>query len=222
MATKAEAAPVVGAAAPDGNLVDWLERHQKLLMLVGGALLLAALAGWFLVASAKRKELFASQQLSSARAIAESGDLPRAAGEFQRIAEGFRGTDAAQEAVISLNQVRLISGQQELAVVGLQDFLAAGPDPKFVAPANGLLAAALENSGKGTEAAESYRRAAEAATSPYLKADYLTQSGRAWMAAGQKDKAIAAYQAVVDSHGETAFATEAKVRLAEIAAGSPK
>ncbi len=218
MASKQGTVPVVGAAAPAGTLMDWLERHQKLLLLVGGALLLAALAGWYVTTSAKRKELFASQQLSAARAIAESGDLPRAAGEFQRISEGFRGTDAAQEAVISLNQVRLISGQQELAVVGLQDFLAAGPDAKFVAPANGLLAAALENSGKEPEAAEAYRRAAESATSPYLEAEYLTQSGRAWLAAGQPDKAIAAYQAVVDSHGGTAYATEAKVRLAEIAA----
>ncbi len=218
MATKQDTVPVVGAAAPAGTLVDWLERHQRLLFLAGGAILLAALAVWFVMASARRKEMFAAQQLTAARSIAEAGDLPRAAGEFQRIAEGFRGTDAAQEAVISLNQVRLISGQQELAVVGLQEFLASGPDEQFVAPANGLLAAALENSGKGAEAAEAFRRAAETATSPYLKADYLTQSGRAWMAAGQKDKAIAAYQAVVDAHGETAFATEAKVRLAEIAA----
>lgn len=218
MATKQETVPAVGTAAPAGTLVDWLDRHQKLLLMAGIAILLAALAVWFVMASSKRKEMFAAQQLTVARSIAEAGDLPRAAGEFQRIAEGFRGTDAAQEAVISLNQVRLISGQQELAVVGLQEFLAAGPDEKFVAPANGLLAAALENTGKGPEAAEAFRRAAETASSPYLKADYLTQSGRAWFAAGQKDKAIAAYQAVVDSHGETAFATEAKVRLAEIAA----
>ena len=221
MATKEQAAPaVVAAGGASESLADWLERHQRLLLLVGGALLLAGLAGWFLVSSAKRKELFASQQLSVARSIAESGDLPRAAGEFQRIADGFRGTDAAQEAVISLNQVRLITGQQELAVVGLQDFIASGPDPKFVAPASGLLAAALENSGKGAEAAGAYRQAADAATSPYLKADYLTQSGRAWMAAGQKDKAIEAYRAVVAAEGKSSFATEAKVRLAELGAAN--
>ncbi len=223
MTTKGQAVPAPALAAPHAqvSLADWLDRHQKLLLLAGGTLALAALAAWFVVASGKRKEMFASQQLGAARSIAEAGDLPRAAGEFQRIAEGFRGTDAAQEAVISLNQVRLISGQQELAVVGLQDFLASGPDAKFVAPASGLLGAALENAGKGAEAAEAYRRASEAATSPYLKADYLTQAGRAWMAAGEKDRAIAAFQAVVDAHGTTGFATEAKVRLAEIAAGSP-
>ena len=220
MTTKGQAVPAPGLAAPaaETSLADWLERHQKLLLLAGGTLALAGFAAWFVVSSGQRKEMFASQQLGVARSIAEAGDLPRAAGEFQRIAEGFRGTDAAQEAVISLNQVRLISGQQELAVVGLQDFLASGPDPKFVAPASGLLGAALENAGKEAEAAEAYRRASEAASSPYLKADYLTQSGRAWMVAGQKDKAIAAYQAVVDSHGTTGFATEAKVRLAELAA----
>lgn len=205
---------------PAGSLMEWVDRNQKLLMLAGGAILIAGLAGWLVVSSAKRKELFASQQLGAARSIAESGDLPRAAGEFQRIAEGFRGTDGAQEAVIALNQVRLISGQQELAVVGLQEFLAAGPEPKFAAPASGLLGAALENTGKHAEAADAYAKASETATSPYLKAEYLMQSARAWMTAGQKDKAIAAYQSVVDTYAETAFLTEAKLRLAELAAAA--
>jgi TolA-binding protein len=220
MATTEQAAPapaLSGADAPE-SLAEWLARNQKLLLLAGAGLLLAGLAAWFVTVSGQRKELFASQQLGGARSIAEAGDLPRAAGEFQRIAEGFRGTDAAQEAVISLNQVRLISGQQELAVVGLQEFIASGPDEKFVAPASGLLGAALENTGKAADAAAAYERASEAATTDYLKADYLTQAARAWMGAGQQDKAIATYQRVVDSYGTTPFATEAKVRLAEIAA----
>lgn len=222
MATNEQAAPaaVVARANAPESLLEWMGRHQRLLLLAGAGLLLAGLAAWFVTVSGKRKELFASQQLGAARSIAEAGDLPRAAGEFQRIAEGFRGTDAAQEAVISLNQIRLISGQQELAVVGLQEFLASGPEEKFVAPASGLLGAALENTAKPADAAGAYERASAAATTDYLKADYLTQAARAWIGAGQPDKAIATYQRVADSFGTTSFSTEAKVRLAELAAAS--
>ena len=44
----------------------------------------------------------------------------------RRSSTTYGGTRAAQEAVITLNQVRLVNGQHELAAVGLQDFLKGG------------------------------------------------------------------------------------------------
>jgi tetratricopeptide (TPR) repeat protein len=204
----------------EGSLADWAERHRKLLLGVGGVLVVAALGAWLLSTTAKRKEAFAGQQLSQARAIAESGDLPRAAAEFQRISESFRGTDAGQFAVVGLNQVRMISGQTELAVIGLREFLATGPEPRFSASAQALLGAALENSGKPQEAAAAYQAASDAADTPYLKADFLIQAGRAWGSAGDTAKAMAAYQRILDDFGEMPAVTEAKVRLSELTAAT--
>ena len=220
--TAAAPAPALAGGGTDGghSLADWAERNRKLLLGIGAVLLLGALAAWLLATTSKRKEAFAGQQLSQARAIAESGDLPRAASEFQRISESFRGTDAAQFAVIGLNQVRLISGQTELAVIGLQEFVASGPEPRFQASAQALLGAALENTGKTVEAATAYQAASDAADGPYLKADFLLQAGRAWGGAGDTAKSIAAFKRIVDEFSEMPAATEAKVRLAEVVAAS--
>jgi outer membrane protein assembly factor BamD (BamD/ComL family) len=92
---------------------------------------------------------------------AEAGNLPLASSELQKLIDQYKGTDAATEAVITLNQVRMVNGQSELAVVGLRDFLAASPKLQYRAPAYGLLGAALENSNRYPEAAEAYTNASK-------------------------------------------------------------
>ena len=89
-------------------------------------------------AGSGRKQ-FAARSLNQARAAAEAGNLPLASSELQKLIAAYKGTDAASEAVITLNQVRMVNGQSELAVVGLREFLAGKPAPKYVTPATGLL-----------------------------------------------------------------------------------
>ena len=144
-----------------------------------------ALAAWFVIASGKRKEQFAARSLNQARAAAEAGNLPLASSELQKLIATYKGTDAASEAVITLNQVRMINGQNELAVVGLREFLASKPSPQYVTPATGLLAAALENSKRWAEAGNAYTQASTSAEVEYLKAKYLVDAGRAFREGGQ-------------------------------------
>ena len=117
--------------------------------------------GWFVLASGKRKEQFAARSLNQARAAAEAGNLPLASSELQRLIETYKGTDAASEAVITLNQVRMVNGQSELAAVGLREFSPASPPAKYLAPAYGLLGAALENSKRWAEAADAFTQASK-------------------------------------------------------------
>lgn len=172
-----------------------------------------------MVTSGRRKEEFAGRSLSQARATAEAGNLPLASSELQKLIQTYKGTDAAREAVITLNQVRLVNGQGELAAVGLRDFLATNPPKKYVAPASGLLAAALENSGKWADAGAAFTRASAAADVDYLKARYLLDAGRAYRSAGKNDEAANAYRTVVTKYPKSSSMTEAQVRLAEVTAG---
>ena len=110
---------------------------------------------WFVIASGKRKEEFAARSLNQARVAAEAGNLPLASSELQKLISAYKGTDAANEAVITLNQVRMINGQNELAVVGLAGVSGQQADQSStVTPASGLLAAALENSKRWVEAGQ--------------------------------------------------------------------
>ena len=197
----------------------WYGDRRRLLL--GGLILLAlaAVAGWFVVASDKRKEQFAGRSLNQARAAAEAGNLPLASSELQRLITTYKGTDAAQEAVIALNQIRMVNGQSELAAVGLREYLAAKPPEKYLAPANGLLGASLENAKRWAEAADAYMAASNAAGVPYLKATYLVDAGRALRQAGRTEDAARAYRTILQKYSDTPSFTEAQVRLAELTAG---
>ena len=91
----------------------------KALSIAGGAVVLIGLVAWGVTVSGKRKAEFSARALDEARAVAESGNLPLASSSLQKVIQSYGGTPAAEEAVITLNQVRLVNGQNELAAVVL-------------------------------------------------------------------------------------------------------
>jgi outer membrane protein assembly factor BamD (BamD/ComL family) len=183
------------------------------------ALAVLALVAWFVLASARRKEEFAARSLNQARAAAEAGNLPLASSELQKLIAAYKGTDAASEAVITLNQVRMVNGQSELAVVGLREFLDSKPPEQYRTPAYGLLAAALENSKRWVESANAYTQASSTAEVEYLKAKYLVDAGRAFRLAARNEDAARAYRTILQKYPKSPSVTEAEVRLAELTDG---
>jgi outer membrane protein assembly factor BamD (BamD/ComL family) len=179
----------------------------------------AAIVGWFVLDSGKRKEEFAARSLNQARAAAEAGNLPLASSELQKLITTYKGTDAASEAVITLNQVRMINGQSELAAIGLKEYVAAKPPAKYLPTAYGLLGAALENSKQWAEAGNAYNQASTAADVPYLKATYLIDAGRAFRGGGKLEEAKRAYRTILQKYPDSPSFTEAQVRLAELTDG---
>jgi outer membrane protein assembly factor BamD (BamD/ComL family) len=197
----------------------WYRDRVRLGLAAGVAVLIIAVLAWFMVTSGRRKEEFAQRSLNQARTAAEAGNLPLASSELQKLIQTYKGTDAATEAMLTLNQVRMVNGQSELAVVGLRDFLKTEPEQKYRAPANGLLGSALENSRHFAEAGAAYQKASETADLGYLKARYLLDAGRAYRAAGKTAEATSAYRTVIEKFPKSSSYTEAQVRLAELTDG---
>ncbi len=208
-----------GQSHSDPVRPPWYQRHRRVLLAVLVLVLAGIVVAWFVLASGKRKEAFAARSLNQARAAAEAGNLPLASSELQRLITTYRGTDAASEAVITLNQVRMVNGQSELAVVGLRDFLATKPPLKYQTPAYGLLGAALENAKRWDDAANAYMQASNTADIEYLKAKYLVDAGRAYRSGGKTAEAERAYRTVLEKYAESPSFTEAQVRLAEMTQG---
>jgi len=204
---------------PPAAGTPWYRDRNRQLIAIGAAVLVAALIGWFVVTSNRRKEEFAARSLNQARSAAEAGNLPLASSELQKLMQTYKGTDAANEAVITLNQVRMVNGQSELAAVGLRDFLASKPAPKFAAPAYGLLGAALENAQKWSDAGDAFSNAAKSADLDYLKARYLIDAGRSYREGAKAPQAVAAYREVMQKYPKSPSFTEAQVRLAELTGG---
>ena len=218
MATMVEAT-TPGQTTATATPTAWYRDRWRLIGAAVFAVFLLGVVVWLVLASGRRKEEFAARSLNQARATAEAGNLPLASSELQRLIETYRGTDAATEAVITLNQVRMVNGQSELAAVGLRDFLAKNPARKYLAPANGLLGTALENSKRPAEAAAAFANASKSADLEYLKARYLIDAARAYRAAGKTAEAGAAYREVIQKYPKSSSFTEAQVRLAELTDG---
>jgi TolA-binding protein len=189
-------------------------------MLALGAVAVVALGAWLVVTSGRRKEAFAQQMLSQAIATADRGNYGQASAELQRVVQTYRGTEAAGEAVLALNWVRLNNNQGAIAVQELRSFIAGNPPPRLAAAANALLGGAEENAGRYAEAGAAYESAARASDMANLQAGHLVDAGRAYRLAGKREDAIRVYRTVVDKHADTPSFPEAQVRLAELTAGT--
>lgn len=218
MATTVEPTTRERTSVAEGT-APWYRDRNRQLVAAAIAVVVAGLIAWFLVTSGRRKEEFAARSLNQARATAEAGNLPLASSELQKLIQTYKGTEAASEAVITLNQVRMVNGQSELAAVGLRDFLATKPAPKYAAPAYGMLGAALENAQKWGDAGDAFANASKAADLDYLKARYLVDAARAYREGGKTQEALAAYREIIQKYPKTSSMTEAQVRLAELTDG---
>jgi tetratricopeptide (TPR) repeat protein len=199
----------------------WFRARRRQVLIVGGLVLGVGAVGGMLWWMQVRKEAFASNLLEQARNAAEGPNgLAQSAGMLQRIIDQYQGTDAAQEAVLTLAQVRMINGQNQLAAVALQQLVDHGIRPKYSAPAHGLLGGALEGVGKPADAAENYMAASKAADLDVMKAQYLVSAARAYEISGNRPKALEALRVVVKDYSKTQLAIEATVRLAELTKGA--
>ena len=199
----------------------WFRARQRQVLIVGGIVLGIGAVGALLWRMQVNKEVFASNALEEARSTADGPNgLALSAGMLQRIIDQYDGTDAAQEAVLTLAQVRMINGQNQLAAAALEDFVKKGPRAKYVAPAHGLLGGALEETGHPADAAENYMAAYRGADLDPLKAMYLVSAARAYVLAGDQPKALDALRLVVKNYSKTPLAAEATVRLAELTKGA--
>ena len=202
------------------RVLGWTRAHKQATSWISTVLIVAAGLLVWTASTTRRSEAVAGQQLQSARYAFDNQNLPLAASELARIIENYSNTNAAAQGRLLLAQVRLLQGQPQQAVELLGDHTSSAP-AAFRAQAYGLLGAAYENLGRVREAAEAYQNGAERARMDFLKAQMLSDAGRAWAAAGDTAKAIAAYRLIVDQLPKEAAVTEAKVRLGELTKGTP-
>jgi tetratricopeptide (TPR) repeat protein len=218
--------PASGSASQSGvadrpSLAGWFNRNRKLVTYAAAAIAVLAVAGWLYMETGRRREAAGIDALDRARAAFESGNLPVASTEFQRVAQSFRGTDAGFAAELALNEVRLASGQTQIAADELKKFAENNPPAFFASGAWMLRGGALENLKKFDEAADSYAKAASIAGEPYRKVDALLGQARALRFAGKAPQAIDVYRRIVKDYGrDVPGVAEAEVRLAELTKGT--
>ncbi len=201
----------------------WLKEHARQAIYAAVAVVGVAVAIWLYVSSEARKEVFAVQALNKARGDAEAGDLPLAGYDLSQMIDRYGGTKAADEGAVLLGEVRLVQGgpQVDAAVKGLQSFVEKRHPDYILGAAWSLLGGGLEQQRKYRDAAQAYRKAADAVPYDFLKAQYLLDAGRTLAIAGDSAAARAAYGEVLEKFGSLNQAAEARVRLGELGGTAP-
>lgn len=211
-----------GAQRPalSDRFVAWLKAHRQVTSWVGAILVVGVVLFVWTMSTKRRTEEIASRDLQGARFAFENQNYPLAASELAKVVENYSGTNAAAEARILLANVRLLEKQPQQAVTVLRDF-APGAPAAYRAQAYGLLGAAYEDLGQPRAAGEAYENGSTAARLDFLKAQLLSDAGRAWTNAGDTTRAVADYRRILKDFAKEGIAGEAKVRLGELTKGTP-
>ena len=203
------------------SAVEWLRAHTRLVGVVVGVVLAAAIGIWFYREWQERRQLNAARALNDAQIAMSQNNAALAQSELRRLIARYEGTTAARQGHLLLSQLHYRAGRYQEGIDELER-LERRLDPELRDGAvQALIAAGYEQLGKLPEAAQQYRAAAQAARFEQDRDGYLANAARVLGAAGKNAEAIQIWQELA-ARPESAVNAEARVRLGELQASAAR
>ena len=200
------------------SFVDWFHINSRLVTIGVVVVGLAAFGFWFVQRTSLNETINSDKQLLMAKQSLASGNAPLAESDLKKVADKYAGKPAGAEAAMLLAQLKMDRGDYAGAAEWLREKTGKVSGPN--APAmHALLGDALGQLDKPAEAAAEYERAAGLTAMRNEKSFYLIRAGRANMAAGKTAESKKIYEGLAAQSDNEAVATEARVRLGELAVG---
>ena len=196
--------------------MEWFALHTREAMWAAFALVVVAGGYWFYRTSQAAQARNASAALQDAEQAVNSGNLPLAQSDLEKLVRRYGDMQAGKVGIVLLAQVHYQKGEYQAGIDALKP-LATANDLYFSASALSLTGAGLEQLHRYVEAADSYKAASAKATYETDKAVNLSSAARNLMLAGKVDAAKAIYHQLAADPQGTASA-EARVRLGELEA----
>ncbi len=190
------------------NVQNWVEENPKVVFGIVGIIVLVV-GGYFGFRYWKssqdaqaQKEMFQAVRYFEADSLnlAMNGDGNNLG--FKQIIEDYAMTDAGNLANFYAGVISLKQAKFQLAVFYLEDFKVS--DEIVQARAYSLTGDAYMEQKKYEEAAEFYSKAAGYKPNKFFTPTYLMKAALAYEKLNQNDKAIKAYQTVIDEYWESA------------------
>ena len=200
--------------------LEWLELHSKEAFWVAIALLVVGGGIWFYQKSQTAQSRNAYAALDEAEQALNSGNLPLAQSDLERMVKRYGSTEAGKVGLVLLAQVHYQKGEYQAGIDALKPLM-SGDDHYFSANAFSLAGAGFEQLHKYPEAAEHFRQAATKALYDTDRGGFLAAQARALTLAGKTAEAKAVWvQLAADPSAPVSG--EARVRLGEMAAAGGK
>ncbi len=196
---------------------EYVQKNKRYFLIGGGAVLAIAvilliISYWSGKRAAEAVELFGKAQLSTAM-----GQTSLAIADYSTLVSEYGSTDVAATACYLLADIYARQNNFDSAAVYYQKYCDDyGQNKMLLAAAHAGLAVVLENKGDFARSAENFMKAAKVAADETISPEYLAAAGRAFTKASQLDKAMDAYQQIIDHYNRSQYFSIARRKLAEL------
>jgi predicted negative regulator of RcsB-dependent stress response len=195
------------------SMLEWARENSRALT-IGLVVIAAIIVGTTLYRrSVVTRESRADQALMGARQSYQSGNIPLAQSDLQKMVVRYDGTPAADQGNMLLAQLLFDQGKYADGLKQLDKV--SGGDSKAAAEA--MRGTGLELTGKPAEAVQHYLAAADKAPMPADKDAYRADAARVLGATGKTTEAIKIWSALAGDD-KSFYSAEARVRIGELSA----
>lgn len=201
------------------QLRDFWDRYGKIAL---GVVVAAAAIGAILVftlRSRKDSEDAAAGRLAEATLYFFQGDLGRAKETARQVADQYPNTASGADAHRLMGDAAFWGTDYKTAVAEYRRYLPKAPKGVLSDAATRSLAYALENDNQPAEAAKLF----ESLVGKFDRessGEFLAAAARCKAAAGDKEGAKKDLQRLIDEYGETSYAKNARITIAELSVAS--
>jgi outer membrane protein assembly factor BamD (BamD/ComL family) len=201
------------------ELAEFLQEHTRKALIGLVIVVVLAAATIYYMNYSSHRETRAINLLMNGQTAYEAENYPLAVSDLERLRQEFSDTRIGDEAMFMLADAYFQMDDFERSRDVLYDFFAKHSNSSpFSHKAYAVMGCALENLTSYKEAADSYIKAAENARFDFQRVDSRIDAARAFLLAGNKERALQEYQHILDTFPEEQETSRVAMLMAEIEA----
>lgn len=198
------------------KLSEWFQKHLSQVLMVAGGVVLVAVVVFFVFSSRSRRNQKAADLFGRATMEFQAGNASQAITDLHTVIEKYGGTKSAGPAAFYLATAYFYAKDYATARTTFQRFMEEySEDPLSLASAQAGIAECDMQNGAFGAAGDNFIKAVSLKPDGMLAPQYLLSAGRAYVKAGQKEKAKQVFQRLLDQYPDSKEAQRAKEQLAE-------
>jgi len=200
------------------TVLDWTRINSRALTIGALTVAVAAVVYFFVARSRAIESENAAKALMNAKQSMNSGNLPLAQSDLQKVFSRYGSTSAGVEAAMLLAQIDYDGGKPQDGLNIIQKAAGSRAAASVQPTLLGLEGDGYAQMRKLPEAAKKYEEAAAATSCETERAFLLAKAGRTYGDAGDTAKARQIWEGIVKDPKSKAVVGEARVRLGELSA----
>jgi predicted negative regulator of RcsB-dependent stress response len=200
------------------TFLDWTRINSRAITIGAVTVAVAAIVYFFVARSRTIESENAAKALMNAKQSMNSGNLPLAQSDLQKVFSRYGSTSAGVEAAMLLAQIDFDGGKPRDGLTIVQKAAGSRAASSVQPTLLGLQGDAYAQMHKLPDAAKKYEEAAAASPFETERAFLLAKAGRTYGDAGDTTKARQIWEAILNDPKAKAVVGEARVRLGELTA----